>query len=565
MAEAPADQGSPVRDPRPRLTVQTVHGLTVIHPEQPADGDVTAALTFRVGVADETLPMRGICHLIEHLSLSHFRSDRLQWNGSVDVSRTTFIARGPAAEVERFLREVVDGLRSLPEARVAHERRVLQVEAQSRTDSIFDALLVLRYGLRGPGLAIVPEWGLEWLDAAEPQRWAAEWFTASNAALWSTAPLAVTDLTLPTGVHRPPIVPEPMFAVPIVQARDTPLIGLMSQVPRALASSMATYIVARHLLQRLRHEHGLSYTPSAAYSPLTASAALVSMSAETHAEHRGDTVVQFLEALEELADHGPSDEALAAARSYAGDQWAQADAAMVHMDAVALGTLFGLEDPLYGRFAEDMARLTRESIATAVRAVLDGTFLIVPAGCESSVPRRYRPFRAAEVAPVSGASARFRYAPIGDPFRLTYGPEGVTHWDADGDPTTIRFDACAGVVAWRDGSRLLHGNDGTTLDLRPESWKRYDAVRSCIDDHAPQPMARVDRVPATDPDWERQAKRWRLGRIWNRWGKSIVLAGGVLWVAVLVIVFDPTAFGVYGAMLVAGSFLWGFYQVTRKS
>lgn len=563
MAEAHAAQGS-TADGRPRLIIETVNGLTVIHPAKPADGDVTAALTFRVGVADESLAMRGICHLIEHLSLSHFRSDRMHWNGSVDLSRTTFVARGPTTEVERFLREVVEGLGSLPEARVAHERRVLQVEAQSRTDSIFDVLLLRRYGLRGPGLAIIPEWGLEWLDAAELQRWAAEWFTASNAALWSTAPLAVTDLPLATGGRRLPTVPESMFAVPIVEVRDTPLIGLLSEVPRALASSMATYITGRQLLQRLRHEHGLSYTPAAAYSPLTASAAMVSLSAETHAEHQSDTVVQFLEALEELAQGGPSDEALDAARMFTSDQWTQPEATMAHMDNVALGVLFGLQDPLYERFAEDMASLTRENIATAVRAVLDGAFVIVPAGCESVLPRRYRGFKAPDVAPVRGASARFRYAPIGDQYRLTFGADGVTHWNADGHPATIRFDACAGVVAWRDGSRLLYGSDGATLELRPDEWKRYDAVRACIDDHAPQPFARVDRAPARDPDWVLQVRRWRLRRIWSRFAKEIVVACAVVAVGVEVLLVDPTGIGAYGIVVVAGYFLWGMHLLTRK-
>lgn len=565
MGEVPAGPDVPGGNPRPVLAIETVNGLTVIHPATPQDGDVTAALTFRVGVADEPLAMRGICHLIEHLCLSLFQSSRLQWNGTVDLSRTTFLARGSAEEVTRFLGEVSRALGSLPATRVSHERRVLQVEAQSRTDSIFDVLSVRRYGIRGPGLTIVPEWGLEWLEAPELQRWVAEWFTASNAALWSTVPLSVTDLDLPTGTRRPPTVPEPIYSAPVAEAHDTPLIGLQSEVPRALTSSIATYLAGRHLLQRLRHEHGLSYTPSAGYSPLTASAALVALSAETHAEHRGDTVAQFLDALEELADRGPSEEDLTAARMAASDSWSQPDAALAHMDAVALGILFGMEDPLYERHAEHMARLTRESVATAVRAMLDAAFLVVPAGCESAVSRRYHAFRVPDIPPVKGATARFRYAPIGDQFRLTYGPDGVTHWNADGQPTTIRFDACAGVVAWRDGSRLLCGHDGTTLELRSDAWKRYDAVRACIDAHAPQPMAQVDKVPATDPDWVRQANRWRLKRVWTRWGKGIVVAGGVLWLAGLVAVFDPAGFGVYSIMVVAGSFLWGMYQATRRS
>jgi len=158
MTDVPAGSRVSSGDARPELVVEAVNGLTVVTPARPRDGDVTAALTFRVGVADEPLAMRGICHLIEHLGLSNFQSDRLRWNGSVDLSRTTFLAEGPAAEVTRFLREVTSALGSLPESRIGHERRILQVEAQSRAGSIFESLLAMRYGLRGPGIVIAPEW-----------------------------------------------------------------------------------------------------------------------------------------------------------------------------------------------------------------------------------------------------------------------------------------------------------------------------------------------------------------------------------------------------------------------
>ena len=201
MTDVPAGSRVSSGDARPELVVEAVNGLTVVTPARPRDGDVTAALTFRVGVADEPLAMRGICHLIEHLGLSNFQSDRLRWNGSVDLSRTTFLAEGPAAEVTRFLREVTSALGSLPESRIGHERRILQVEAQSRAGSIFESLLAMRYGLRGPGIVIAPEWGLEWLEGDQLRAWVSEWFTASNAALWSTAPLPADTLELSAGVH----------------------------------------------------------------------------------------------------------------------------------------------------------------------------------------------------------------------------------------------------------------------------------------------------------------------------------------------------------------------------
>lgn len=62
----------------PDLAVDTVGGVTVLTPARPRPGnDVTAVLTFRVGVADEVVTIRGITHLVEHLGVTRFWSDAL--------------------------------------------------------------------------------------------------------------------------------------------------------------------------------------------------------------------------------------------------------------------------------------------------------------------------------------------------------------------------------------------------------------------------------------------------------------------------------------------------------
>lgn len=538
MTDVPAGSRVSSGDARPELVVEAVNGLTVVTPARPRDGDVTAALTFRVGVADEPLAMRGICHLIEHLGLSNFQSDRLRWNGSVDLSRTTFLAEGPAAEVTRFLREVTSALGSLPESRIGHERRILQVEAQSRAGSIFESLLAMRYGLRGPGIVIAPEWGLEWLEGDQLRAWVSEWFTASNAALWSTAPLPADTLELSAGVPCYPTLPPRDLRLPLFEARDTPLVALSSVVPRALASSVVTAQIARRLWQRLRREHGLSYSPTASYSPLSADRAAVALSAETHAEHRHETVMQFLRTLSEMAEQGASDEELTATRQGMREQWQQPGAEAAHMDGVALGMLFGVADPLYERYEGDLERLTSDDLAAAARTIRDQALLIVPAGCENAADPPFRPYSIPTTSPVAGRRARWQYAPIGDVYGLTFGPDGVTHWNPDGRGTTVRFDACAGVIAWRNGARLLYAADGTMLDLRPGEWRGYAAVLDCVDAHAPQPMARLDRDLERDPEWISQAKRWRMARIWERWGSAIGAVASIGGVAVLVALLE---------------------------
>jgi len=107
----PTPGAEPPLDP----VVDRVDGLVVRTPPEPGSTeDVTAALTFRVGVVDETIRTRGITHMVEYLAVSRFHADTLSWNGSVDLTRERFTARGPAGEVTRFLNEVMGALSALP-------------------------------------------------------------------------------------------------------------------------------------------------------------------------------------------------------------------------------------------------------------------------------------------------------------------------------------------------------------------------------------------------------------------------------------------------------------------
>src|SRR3712207_7380070 len=51
-------------------------------------------LVFRVGVADEPLPMRGASHLVEHLALFPFGQPAFGFNGVVGATATSFRADG---------------------------------------------------------------------------------------------------------------------------------------------------------------------------------------------------------------------------------------------------------------------------------------------------------------------------------------------------------------------------------------------------------------------------------------------------------------------------------------
>src|SRR5437879_917846 len=91
--------GEPVRT--------TIDGVPVYSLDVP--GQMRAVLTFRVGVADETLPMRGVTHLVEHLAMRPLLQGigtRDRVNARVEPLRTRFLVTGEPSEISTFLAEV---------------------------------------------------------------------------------------------------------------------------------------------------------------------------------------------------------------------------------------------------------------------------------------------------------------------------------------------------------------------------------------------------------------------------------------------------------------------------
>jgi zinc protease len=113
-------------------------------------GPFRAVLVFRVGQADETLPTRGICHLVEHLAIEP--QPRLYaHNGWCSIDATGFWAEGDREEVLGYLSGVARRLHPLPRDRMVAERQILATEGSQRGGSIVTTLLSCRWGARTYG------------------------------------------------------------------------------------------------------------------------------------------------------------------------------------------------------------------------------------------------------------------------------------------------------------------------------------------------------------------------------------------------------------------------------
>src|SRR5260370_26886421 len=110
-------------------------------------------LIFRVGVIDETLPTRGITHLVEHLALFVPMQDSAmatRMNARVELHRTRFMAGGSADEIATFLRDVTSRLAAPPVDPLEDEKRNLRPPAGTKSHRSPQSTLSIRVRARRP-------------------------------------------------------------------------------------------------------------------------------------------------------------------------------------------------------------------------------------------------------------------------------------------------------------------------------------------------------------------------------------------------------------------------------
>src|SRR5262245_23067632 len=94
-----------------------VNGVTTLSaPAGAIQGPLQACLVFGVGRADETMPVAGITHVVEHLAFQPLGHSPYSVNGSVSPVCTRFVVSGRPEDVVEFLGNITKHLRNLPVA-----------------------------------------------------------------------------------------------------------------------------------------------------------------------------------------------------------------------------------------------------------------------------------------------------------------------------------------------------------------------------------------------------------------------------------------------------------------
>jgi zinc protease len=449
-----------------------------------------AGLTFRVGQVDETAPIAGITHLVEHLALPGRTGGAVDCNGTVDILATGFYAAGDAVDVRAFIAATTDLLAALPLERLELERRILRAEEAIRPSGGARMALKLRYGPVGVGLTGYDDYGLLRLEEDHVRDWAAAHFTRGNAALWLAGmEPGEIELRLPDGMRgAPPPAPEALadLKTPALYAAGWNTGFCLSFIAgRSTTASIALDLLADALRDRLRHELGLSYGIDADMQPLSAGLAHFVITADVADEHAEQWLAGALDVIRTTAEGGWSEERLRRIQA----RGARSD---INPASMAGYAAWCAEQALVGRPFESRTELaiereavTAEAIAEAVSAFRETLLVLAPESTplpdglvdypyvsSSHVEgRRHRP---------AGFRARFRRGDFG----LVAGEDGISLIRPDGSPVTARFETT--VLCIRAGeTRTLLTDDGFFLTISSGDWAGGDDVVATIDGAIP--------------------------------------------------------------------------------
>ena len=444
-------------------------------------GPFRAVLVFRIGVADETLSTRGICHLVEHLAIEP-RPRLFSWNGWCSIDSTGFWAEGERDEVLDYLSGVARMLHPLPHERMVAERQILATEGNQGSGSIVTTLLSCRWGARTYGSASYDEYGLYRVDQDEAQAWADRYFVADNAVLLMTGePPDGFSIELPRGERHTLPSAESIrgLQLPTGISLGQGGVGVGMEIERSRGTGLALGVLASAATNRLRHELGVTYHVGADYQLAGTEKAHLTIAADcldTNAEQVANTL---LAVIDNIASNGPDEAELELERErFRRLIRDPADA----MDWFGLGDLIGVTREQLLESASSTSEVSGEEVAAIVRGGAEKMIIIVPS--HVSPPSRCRPFPHFSERAVTGRRLRVKGLSgwlSGRRAGMILGEDGLSAI-YDGDKfTTIEWSDCEVVLHSLEGDVVVIGRDGDRVPVLVETFGR-NGTQAALDE-----------------------------------------------------------------------------------
>ncbi|MCL2735082.1 MAG: hypothetical protein FWD75_00430 [Propionibacteriaceae bacterium] len=472
------------------ITSTYVDGVRLL--TAPTTGQARGGITFRVGYSDEPFQYTGATHLVEHLALHHLGQTDYHFNGTTAPYMTHFFSQGTPDEVTTFITRVCQALCDLPLDRLDLEKQVLRTEADGRSPSMGEWMRTWRHGVSGQ----LSEWGLPGMTPAMVADWTRRHFTRENAVVWFAGPEAPPSwsLPLPSGVPLPmPVRREMVDAYPAYFSQGSRTIGWQAIVGRSMAASVYSDVLRRHMFRELRQQHGYSYTVDTDYSPVDAQHASLMCLADSGATTTDAALGGFIDLMTQSRWGGLHADDVASAIGAARRSLDDPDWEALTLPSGCFDLLTGAPTSTREELLAEIELIDDAALHAVAEEAARSALLCVPVGLRADwagyalAPTSiHGPVEGTEVAPVEPSTQR-----------LVLSAQGITVRTPPAS-RTVRFDDCAGMLAWPDGARRLVAMDATTIHIEPTLWRLDPGVRAWIDQSIP--ADKVAWQPARSPD-----------------------------------------------------------------
>lgn len=468
----------------------------------------TASLSFRAGLADETLTTHGWLHLLEHMAMHGRDNPHLQTNASVGLWVTDFSVSGESDDLVAFLNDLSRWLAAPDFGGLEHERKILMAESAQRPPSDFGTHLDYRYGARGVGLLPYREFGLNNAAEAGLSELAARFLVRGNASLALNCPPPDSlRLTLADG----PRVPIPRAkGLPIrtpghVQG-STRFLGVSGILHDSPTSPIVSEVLSRALTQKLRHDLGSSYGTTGVLERVDHEELMLCLSSDIVEESARSAVALAHGVLNDLASNGVNEADFEGVRQRALRQLRDEPTGAWQAFNSAVAELRD-DGPFDVELVQErLETLTREQVDTEIQGFVSSVLFSSPAGKESAT---FVPFLTGITEhPMVGAPTVFAPWKVSDRSRLAISPSTV---ELTGN--AVRHGRALGSVAallkHPDGARTLVAEDGGSLHIETNLWRHGERAVAMLDEfidptrHVPMDPRDADEVASPPSTWAR--------------------------------------------------------------
>lgn len=479
------------------------------------------ALTFGIGLRDETARTAGTAHLLEHLVMARVGRVDVVHNATTSDETISFFAQGPPSGVVDFLNRVaraVSTVAEISDADVAEQKRIISTELGDDDERPGRGHLIDRFGNQSVGLLDLGSPAHRSLTRAEALAFAETWLHAGNAALSFTGPVPEgLDVSLPEARSLPPrpaprVIRNGMW---VVNGTTPVALSVVLSGDDRAARTIAGALIHDALFDTLRTERHLIYSVDPFSTVIDGTHRLDCYALDPRPENALEAATEAAGVLRALGAEGPSADAVAAQilRYNMEDEDPGAQAA--DLDGLVTSTLRGRR--VHGDVSPPPAvcAVTADDVRRVIAGGLDSLF--VTFGDDLQADSDDQVTDALDLAPAEGPSStltsmtkRELFAHTmkdstdifnGRTFRGARGaqvmvdPERVAIIDDEGIFEVPVTDLVLATYSEERRTWVFMAAEGHVLVIDLDQWRGANALHAAIEKRVPAAVrCTIDRV-----------------------------------------------------------------------